>query len=1008
MSLRTQQRKAYFRDPSKEDQFREAFGLPDDENPLGEVHAVLILSGQEEAFSGKLYLSTSFLTFTSLDRRSCRLTLPLATVRRVEKLAPGQEGTEFGAFALALTLFHGLRIVVQLNSLRPTNDQFCANLRVRLKASLPMMKSLKPFSHTFFSEWYLSPDYEQEDRKKKEEDAKVGELISFDEKGKGKELDADEPWTTQWGTESGFHTGLGIIFKYPGDPRKLREKSKMKLWKDYLTNYGRNLTLVRYPSFTRLVLVGLPNRLRGEMWELACGSMFLRLHNPGVYEQILNDNEGRRSSSTDDIEKDLHRSLPEYSAYQDARGIDAMRRVLTAYAWSNPTLGYCQAMNLIVASFLIYMSEEQCFWCLSVLCDRMLPGYYSPSMYGTVLDQRVFEHLVQRCLPTIHEHFVRADIQLSVASLPWFLSLYISSMPMVFAFRIIDCFFLMGPKVLFQVGLAILKLNSADLLETTDDGAFINVLKAYFLTLGDSAYPDSKDSRQRSVTKFQELFVVAFREFSTITDDTIASERKRFRAEVVVSIETFAKRTAIRNLHSTGRLNKEQLGLAYDHFQYAVLRQKERTKLPPTNLTGLRSRTSSSATRGRESTSSSTNTGAGKSEKEEKPEDRLDRAGFGTFMADVATWARNERVVKNGLLEHIDRQPADHQFIDRIFSAWDTTLQGSISFQDIVTGLDGVLFNDLMTNLAWLFSIHDSDRDGYLTKDEILQVSEVLLFIFRNEPGDRYLGSVSNLIQNLFEYAESTKPVIADEPDSSSSDPTENPNRPYLSLATFRMCILADALLEDFFESDLTASWRLEVLVPEDKPKPQTIAGGWWRGIVNAVTTDENKERFNRLADEVGKRLDIQTVEQRPSIGKLDAASAAIEPTARDQLFSTSNRKKAPPPAALPPTPDAVNPLSAAAMRMPAYPSQENPWAEEKSSFTASSPQVGGGGGALDIDVQALAQQAMQRPQFTIDEATEADGEDFGGDGDEALLGQVDAMLQADDAEGKGGDTLLL
>jgi len=58
------------------------------------------------------------------------------------------------------------------------------------------------------------------------------------------------------------------------------------------------------------------------------------------------------------------------------------------------------------------------------------------------------------------------------------------------------------------------------------------------------------------------------------------------------------------------------------------------------------------------------------------------------------------------------------------------------------------------------------------------------------------------------------------------------------------MCILADALLEDFFESDLTASWRLDVLVPEEKPKPQTIAGGWWREIVNAVTTDENKVSF--------------------------------------------------------------------------------------------------------------------------------------------------------------------
>jgi hypothetical protein len=44
------------------------------------------------------------------------------------------------------------------------------------------------------------------------------------------------------------------------------------------------------------------------MWELTSGSMFLRLHNPGVYAQLLKDNEGRRSASTDDIEKDLHRS----------------------------------------------------------------------------------------------------------------------------------------------------------------------------------------------------------------------------------------------------------------------------------------------------------------------------------------------------------------------------------------------------------------------------------------------------------------------------------------------------------------------------------------------------------------------------------------------------------------------------------------------------------------------------------------------------------------------------
>ncbi|GAA5980178.1 hypothetical protein JCM10908_001563 [Rhodotorula pacifica] len=993
MSLRKHQTKAYWRDATKEDLFRHAFGLPDDEEPLGEVHAMLLMAGQDEAHLGKLYLSTSYLTFSSLDRRSCRLTLPLATVRRVEKLAPGQEGTTVGAFALALTLFHGLRLIVQLNSLRPTNDQFCANLRVRLKASLPLMKALKPFAATFFSEDFLTNERDDEKNGKAAEDDKVGELISFDDKGKGKGKETDEPWTTEWGTQAGFHTGLGMIYKFPGDPRKLREKSKMKLWKAYLEQYGRNLTLIRYPSFTRLVLVGLPNRLRGEIWELTCGSMFLRLQNPGVYAQILEDNKGRRSASTDDIEKDLHRSLPEYPAYQETKGIDTMRRVLTAYAWSNPALGYCQAMNLIVASFLVYMSEEQCFWCLTVLCDRLLPGYYSPSMYGTVLDQRVFEHLVSRCLPTLHEHFVRTDIQLSVASLPWFLSLYISSMPMIFAFRIIDCFFLMGPKVLFQVGLAILKLNGPDLLECTDDGAFINVLKDYFTTLGDSAHPNSRDSRQRQVTKFQELFVVAFREFAGVTDETILAERKRFRSEVLVNIETFAKRTALRNLKGTGRLNAEQLGLTYDHFQLAALQQKESERAAAI-ADGARSRASSSASRMTPkstawSSSSSSHSDSPKPMREEtKAEERLGRQAFGKFLADVATWARDEKMVKNGLLSHIERQPKDHVMIDRIFAAWDTSSTGSLSLQDIVNGLDSVLFNDLMQNVAWLFGIYDSNHDGYLTKDEILQVSEALLYIFRNEPGDRYLGSVSNLLQNLFEFAESTKPTLP----AGSPLTEDDPERPFLALATFRMCILTDALLEEFFESDLTQSWRLEVLVPEEKPKAQTRAGGWWGGLVEAVMTDENKERFNRLADEVGKRLDIHTVEQRPSIGKLDAAAAAIEPQARDTLFSTSTSKRKPAPA--PAVEHAVNPLSAAAMRMPAYPTSENPWADSAASETASSsmPQH-------DIDVQALAQQAaLQRPQFADDQATEGEGEEWvGPDGDDGLLGQVDAMLQAEE-----------
>lgn len=111
---------------------------------------------------------------------------------------------------------------------------------------------------------------------------------------------------------------------------------------DWVAAHGRSLTLLRYPQCTRLVQVGLPNRLRGEMWETLSGSLYLRFANPGLYEKLTKDNAGTVNQSTEDIEKDLHRSLPEYAAYQTEEGIGALRRVLQAYSFNNPDLGYCQ------------------------------------------------------------------------------------------------------------------------------------------------------------------------------------------------------------------------------------------------------------------------------------------------------------------------------------------------------------------------------------------------------------------------------------------------------------------------------------------------------------------------------------------------------------------------------------------------------------------------------------------------------------------------------------------
>jgi len=46
------------------------------------------------------------------------------------------------------------------------------------------------------------------------------------------------------------------------------------------------------------------------------------------------------------------------------------------------------------------------------------------------------------------------------------------------------------------------------------------------------------------------------------------------------------------------------------------------------------------------------------------------------------------------------------------------------------------MFNDLMDNIEWFFNIHDKNKDGFLSKDEVLTLSESMLvgIPFRTAP----------------------------------------------------------------------------------------------------------------------------------------------------------------------------------------------------------------------------------------------------------------------------------
>ncbi|OAL51658.1 GTPase-activating protein-like protein GYP2 [Pyrenochaeta sp. DS3sAY3a] len=919
------------RRPSKATLFRHQFRLPDTQNPLQEITAELTLQphhstrgssdvtsekdrSQGNHYVGKLHLSEQFLCFSttgssfvntaSLTSSSSftgqthgtgpagnGFTLPLCGIRRVERLH-----SQSYMFALAITTWNGIpdsksrapagqKLTIQLAGSRQACERFCDGLKKGLREGVKDVDNLRRVVGHCYTEYLLTDDEE-------------------------KRATGDE---TKQAPEHP-DTGLGMIFRYPGNARKLRDATKIRLWREYLRENGRSATLIRQPTFHKLIRVGLPNRLRGEIWELTSGSFFLRLQNPNLYTETLQKYSGRESLAIDEIEKDLNRSLPEYPGFQSEEGIGRLRRVLTAYSWTNEDVGYCQAMNIVVAALLIYMSEPQAFFLLSVLCDRLLPGYYSQTMYGTLLDQKVFESLVEKTMPILWDHLVKSDVQLSVVSLPWFLSLYINSMPLIFAFRVLDVFFLEGPKVLFQIGLAILRINGEELLDASDDGSFISVLKSYFSRLDESAHPKSENPKLRAVTRFQELMVVAFKEFAGITQNTISEQRAKHKDAVLENIESFAKRTSIRNLGpESKKLSVNDLGFLYDRF-YAVLYERQQrseimqqeaerkakaSRLKATEVvTGLGG---ASAEKGRVALGASTT--------------QMDYDAFREFLAGVAKWAITDSPTSPP--EAIESQsphsyfgnstrnrpptspwgtgpePAEHEFMRRLFRRWDTDMIDALSLQNVVTGFAHVKgTKDIMSNISYFFELYDDDGDGRVDREGILRISEALLFLSRrgvHDPSpsaslsdigsdsdpdrlsrdEQFLSSVSAFIRRCFEYADPDHPSNQDSRVAEATDGVDNfaigdddeddlidfgsepntpkaskfdksplspvpsnhttdsdiaerndkaraanlaldPNKPlHITLPTFRMVILADEVLEQFFEVGFSSSFRL-------------------------------------------------------------------------------------------------------------------------------------------------------------------------------------------------------
>ncbi|GAB1288488.1 TBC1 domain family member 2A [Apodemus speciosus] len=240
----------------------------------------------------------------------------------------------------------------------------------------------------------------------------------------------------------------------------------------------------------QLLRAGVPREHRPRVWRWLVHRRVQRLQAPGCYQELLARGRACEHPAARQIELDLNRTFPtnKHFTCPTSSFPDKLRRVLLAFSWQNPTIGYCQGLNRLAAiALLVLEDEESAFWCLVAIVETILPAeYYSKTLTASQVDQRVLQDLLSEKLPRLTAHLGQHGVDLSLITFNWFLVVFADSLISDILLRVWDAFLYEGTKVVFRYALAIFKYNEEAILRLQDSLEIYQYLRFFTKTICDS------------------------------------------------------------------------------------------------------------------------------------------------------------------------------------------------------------------------------------------------------------------------------------------------------------------------------------------------------------------------------------------------------------------------------------------------------------------------------------------------------------------------------------------
>jgi len=247
---------------------------------------------------------------------------------------------------------------------------------------------------------------------------------------------------------------------------------RLDKWTDMIKNWSKHMNSKDGSVSDKLksrARKGIPDAVRGAVYAKLLNAESFRKDKEKLYQELIDKPEG--SGPLDDvIRRDINRTNPEHVMFmqKDGAGQEALYKVLRAYSFYDPEVGYCQGMGYFVAVMLTYATEEDAFWMLVGLLNGRynLRELYLPDLRGMRRGFYQFEKLLAKAMPQLSAHLNKFDFNSPIYSARWFGTLC-SDLPIECTLRVWDVLLVEGPKILFRIGLTVMKTAKRELKKGT-------------------------------------------------------------------------------------------------------------------------------------------------------------------------------------------------------------------------------------------------------------------------------------------------------------------------------------------------------------------------------------------------------------------------------------------------------------------------------------------------------------------------------------------------------------